>query len=396
MMSVTSIVRYLQGERPGMSAGVLPDPAEQSLADILYPDLLFAPTIAIQTSVRLADVSFWQEEIDFVQMKQAAIAGTIIRAGQRNWVDKRFKENWQKAKTAGVPRGSYWLYDSREDPIKQAELWWAQIQGDPGELVHVADFEESYGGAYGKKEHFKLFLQHFQKISKLPDHRIAVYTGFFWWLKRVGNDLFFRRFALWLAWYAAMGVVKVPLPWTESDLIFWQYTDSGDGSFYGVSSQEIDLNYYCCNLATFNKRFLLGSTEPDEGDPMGKYFRLNTTGANIRTGPGTSYPDKGDLARDDVVEELERVGNWSRFRIAQHPNGTPVTLADGTPLDGTHGDYWSTNAYFVEVTSLPNPPVPDPPPTPQPDTTVTITAIQIVNPERVTITWSDGSQQTYP
>ena len=30
----------------------------------------------------------------------------------------------------------------REDPKKQAALWWSLIQDDPGELVHAADFEE--------------------------------------------------------------------------------------------------------------------------------------------------------------------------------------------------------------------------------------------------------------
>lgn len=285
-------LRYLQGERPGMHAGVLPSALEQGLVELLYPDTLFAPSIAIQTQVRIADVSFWQEDIDFAKMRAAAIAGVIIRAGQRNWVDSRFKENWQKAKTAGLPRGSYFFYDSREDPVKQAELWWTQIQGDIGELVHVADFEESYGGSFGRKEHFKSFLQHFQEISHLPDHRIAVYSGYFWWLQRIGDDPFFRRFSLWLAWYAEMGVVRVPPPWTEADLLFWQYTDSGDGPFYGVSSQEIDLSFYCCDLATFNKRFPLGSSEPPPtGDPMTDYiYSITPTGAlgsKVRPEPDT-------------------------------------------------------------------------------------------------------------
>jgi Lyzozyme M1 (1,4-beta-N-acetylmuramidase) len=285
-MSIRSIVPYLQGQRPGMQAGRSVSRQEEALAAILYPDTLFASTIAIQQQVKLADVSFWQEEIDFAQMKAEAIAGVIIRAGQRTWVDVRFKENWRKAKAAGLPRGSYFFYDSREDPKKQAALWWEQIREDPGELVHVADLEESYGGPFGTKAHFKEFLLEFQRLSQLPDQRIAVYTGFYWWLKRVGDDPFFRQFSLWLAWYAVMSLVRVPPPWTERDLLFWQYTASGDGPLYGASSQEIDLNWYCCDLDSYRKRFLFTT-----GDPMPDYIfsitPLFPEGSSVRPEPDT-------------------------------------------------------------------------------------------------------------
>lgn len=257
MTSLLSALRYLQGERPGLHAGrEHPAPIVGELASLL-------PSIQIQTAVRLADVSYYQEEIAFPIMRAAGIAGTIIRAGQRNWVDIRFKENWRKAKEAGLPRGSYWLFDSREDPRKQAALWASLVRDEPGELVHVADLEENYGGPYGTKAHFKEFLLEFQRLTGLPDDRVAIYTGHFWWMERVGNDPFFARYALWLAWYASMSVVRVPAPWDESDLLFWQYTSSGNGTAYGVSSLEIDLNYYCCDLAAFHKRFPLTF----EGDP---------------------------------------------------------------------------------------------------------------------------------
>ena len=73
------------------------------------------------------DVSFYQDSpttpqgIDFIRMNQAADF-VIIRAGQNLWPDSDFKENWQRAKQAGLPRGSYWFYDSRADPKQQAEL----------------------------------------------------------------------------------------------------------------------------------------------------------------------------------------------------------------------------------------------------------------------------------
>ena len=64
------------------------------------------------------DVSFYQdleetpEKIDFVKMQKTANF-VIIRAGQNLWPDPDFEYNWTEAKKAGLPRGSYWFYDSR-------------------------------------------------------------------------------------------------------------------------------------------------------------------------------------------------------------------------------------------------------------------------------------------
>lgn len=382
-----NLIRYLQGERPGMRAGLPVSRQEEAFAAILYPDTLFAPAIAIQTAVRLADVSFWQEDIDFARMKAAAIAGAIIRAGQRNWVDSRFRENWRKAKLAGLPRGSYFFYDSREDPRKQAALWWEQIKGDPGELVHVADFEESYGGQFGTKAHFKEFLLEFQRLSKLPDYRIAIYTGFYWWLRRVGDDPFFRRFALWLAWYAQQSLVRVPPPWTEADLIFWQYTASGDGPLYGVSSREIDLNWYCCDLITFQKRFLLGSSEPPTGDPMPEYiYSITPTGSlgcKVRPEPDTgntalsiSLPfgkfAYGNRKLTMAEDKFEIIGGVSKQVNQANDIWLEVQEVDGNVL--------SAPAYIAEIhlgqrvaTIRQIGTIPDPPPPPNPSEDIVIT-----------------------
>jgi lysozyme len=308
---------------------LLPEPSELevSLLTVLRPETVFQK-IAIQQDVQLADVSFWQEEIVFEVMRAAGIAGVIIRAGQKSWVDTKFKVNWQRAKEAKLPRGSYFLYDSRETPRKQAELWWSQIKDDPGELVHVADLEEGYGGAYGSRDHIKEFIRHFLAISGLPDSRLAIYTGYFWWLERIGNDIFFRRFNLWIAWYAPMNVVKVPQPWHESELLLWQYTSSGDGTTYGVSSREIDLNWYCCDLAHYRQRFGLGDAPPDEGDSTMAEYNVRSDQYNMTLRPdhntgalGTeSVPAGITMIADEIwtaTQDLYKVINGVNTKVNQ-------------------------------------------------------------------------------
>ena len=365
---------------------VMPDRSGELLAAFS-----FSPSIAIQTSVLIADVSYYQLEIDWQKMA-SQLAGAIIRAGQRTWPDIRFRENWTRAKAAGVPRGSYWFYDSREDPKRQAALWWQQLQGDIGELVHVADFEESYGGPYWQPSHFKEFIQEFQRLSGLPDDRIAIYTGYYWWLSRVGPDLFFKKYKLWLAWYAQMSVVRVPAPWGEADLLFWQWTSSGNGQLYGVGSLEIDLNWYCCDLVDFRTRFNLGGTPPPPGGPM-PIYEATAIGDNTRL-------------RNDHSTNQAYIGNYDRgtrfHGNSVWVNPADIFAADGISLLQSKGDTW---LQVVDVNGVAkpgwvaiihrgfsictiNPPVPpqEPPVSTFPDLPYSVTLGDDITYEKATLT----------
>jgi len=109
--------------------------------------------VGVARSIVGPDVSFYQDdpgtlqEINFERMNNSADF-VIIRVGQNLWVDPDFKNNWRRAKEAGLPRGSYWFYDSRADPRQQAELWINLLSGDLGELPLFLDLEESYRGAF--------------------------------------------------------------------------------------------------------------------------------------------------------------------------------------------------------------------------------------------------------
>jgi len=346
-------IRYLQGERPGMRAGrESPSPARRK-AEIL------APSISIDTQVLVPDVSFYQDRINFNTMLAAGAAGAIIRAGQNTWVDSQFHTNWPAARAAGLPRSTYWFYDSRVSPETQAALWWSLIKDDPGELPHFADFEESYGGPYGSKAHFKTFLLEFQRLSGLPVSMIGIYTGFYWWGDRVGNDPFFAQFPLWLAWYSSMSVVRVPLPWSESDLLFWQFTSHGNGPSYGVSSENIDLSWYCCNYQNFRERFNLDGTNPPPGNGGTMlYKRVNTTALNVRSGPGPGYQGIGYVQQDDHLIVSEISGGWARLVDARRGGwtGPEVTLNNGTTIAAraaSTNDVWCKDSYLVDASAPP-------------------------------------------
>lgn len=198
----------------------------------------------------IPDVSFYQykfrdstlkeitEFIDFHAMREQSKA-VIIRAGQNLWQDIAFNVSWKAAKEAGLQRGSYWFYDSRANPKRQAEKWVDVLGNDAGELELWMDFEDHYGGPFGGMKNWYDFAERVKALR--PDKQLGVYTGYYYWLENLlTSHMYFAQYPLWIAAY---GTDKPRIPHTWLDWLMWQYTDNGNGSLYGVPSGNIDLNY---------------------------------------------------------------------------------------------------------------------------------------------------------
>lgn len=207
----------------------------------------------------LPDVSFWQDNpntpkgIDFNKMKTQT-SSVIIRAGQNLWQDNEFDISWKNAKNAGMYRGSYWFYDSRANPKRQAEKWVEIMGNDLGELPMWCDFEDRYGGDFHGWKHWFNFMERLKQL--IPNKELGVYTGYYYWQEFASGVKYFSQYPLWIAWYNPFEPL-VPSIW--KDWTLWQYTDNGDGNLYGVESKNIDLNYFNGTEAEFMKFFNLDS-----------------------------------------------------------------------------------------------------------------------------------------
>ena len=303
------------------------------------------------------DISFYQDDnntqqgVNFVKMSQSA-GYVIIRAGQNTWIDSDFRTNWNNAKIAGLPRGSYWFYDSRVEPKAQADLWFSAFEGDFGELPLFADFEEAYGGAFTGWRHWKIFLDRIK--SKVGNREVGVYTAYYYWVRNAPNantnpnDLeYFHQFPLWVANYGVTSPL-VPKPWSPTEWTFWQFTDNGNGPQYGVESPGIDLNNFNGDLAAFRQRFGLGTTPPPPPPPPGPvWYKVAASSLNVRSGPGTTFGVVGLLNMNEVVKGLAVSDDGAWAQILRESDG----------LTG-----WSFKQYLM-LTTPPTPPPPPPPPT---------------------------------
>ena len=233
------------------------------------PSRAVLPSALVLQQKKIPDVSFWQGDINFQQMRQKTDA-VIIRAGQRNWVDSEFKDNWQKAKDAGLLRGSYWFYDDRENPGKQAEIWAELLHQDPPEMEIWADWENTYGGSFGGLRNVVAFMQAMERF--LPTLEIGIYTGY-WWFREHSNSVtnaaqyeYLKRKPLFEAWYTSNAAnVLIPPPWTSMHL--WQFGTPAVGHEYGVETAEIDMSFINMSETDFNLKYRSGVVLPPTTPP---------------------------------------------------------------------------------------------------------------------------------
>ena len=228
---------------------------------------------------KLPDISFWQDDpttsagINFSKMAEMT-RGVIIRAGQGSYEDKVFQTSWNNARQAGLIRGSYWFYDSRVSAKRQAEKWVEILGNDTGEMEMWCDFEERYGGQYTGWRHWFDFMERIKAL--LPDKKLGVYTGYYYFQEFAASVNYFSQYPLWIAWYNPTEPL-VPSIW--QDWTYWQFTSNGDGSLFGVESLDIDLSYFNGTEDEFIARYPAPQTQATLiakfGDTLVEYRRVS-------------------------------------------------------------------------------------------------------------------------
>lgn len=293
------------------------------------------------------DVSKWQrfvqhdppivKEINFQKMKESGADFVIMKAGQYDFTDFGWPYNWPAAKEAGLARGSYWFMDYRDTPKVQAQRHWNLIKHDLGEGIHAADFEL---GSDNKIDSVYVFLNELQQLSGLPNDRFAVYSTYYYWIGAQGTTAqrsWFRKFPLWLAWYALNpAIVQVPYPWSEvpEQPILWQDGTPARGLEVGAWSREIDHNRLNGGRDKLLRYF---GAEPNNGEgeePMTNYYEVRSTNSaeyrTIRSGPRVTFPGVTTLPVGNSIA-LARVDDVYNFTQNSY---------DGTILRALVGDQW--------------------------------------------------------
>lgn len=184
------------------------------------------------------DVSKWQGDIDWQKVKESGVEFAIIREGygkeSPTQVDKKFEQNYQGAKSAGIGVGVYhYSYaDSVEDAVKEAEFCLKNIKGKQLEYPVVFDIEDKEQLKLNNRQRTDIVKAFCQTIEN-AGYYVMIYCNLNWWNTYLYKDEL-ARYDLWLAQWG------VDAPSVSCGI--WQYSESGKVN--GISGNvDLDIAY---------------------------------------------------------------------------------------------------------------------------------------------------------
>lgn len=215
-------------------------------ASVLHVSAISADTDEVFSGI---DVSVYQGDIDFEQVKNSGIEVVYIRAGYGFSVtDPKFEENYTNATKAGLKCGAYYFVTARstEQAYLQATRFAELISGKTFAARPAMDFEEF--GSLGKNGINIVGLAFMQKLRELTGIVPILYTDAYnasetW-------DWNFAQFPLWVADYDAEEPYVTSNIWQS--YAGFQYSDRGEiPGIYG----NVDLDRFTSSV------FLNGASE---------------------------------------------------------------------------------------------------------------------------------------
>lgn len=205
--------------------------------------LVFAalvPTRAIPPSggrqYRGIDISEFQGEIDFEEVRRSGIEAVYIRAGAGEYTDEYFAENYERARAAGLKIGFYHYVTARsvDEGRRQARFFASLAAGREPDMRLAMDFE--YFGSLSVSQINAISEAYLDELTALTKREAVIYSD----LSNARN-IFSRtlaeKYPLWAAQYGA-DEPSANGKWRE--WVGFQYTDEGRvGGIYGNVDRNI-------------------------------------------------------------------------------------------------------------------------------------------------------------
>jgi lysozyme len=200
-------------------------------------------TLITSSSLKGVDVSKWQKEVDWDQVRGADVSFAFVKATQDDYrLDPYFARNWEETKRVGIKRGAYHFFIPAAPVQGQIEMFLNTVTLEAGDLPPVLDVEviEKHTSPADMRKNMRIWLE---AVTKHYGVKPIIYT----------NQNFYRR---WLQghfkdyhfWIARYNTIEPDIH-QEDKWLCWQYTDTG--KMPGVNA-AIDLNFFAGDMNTLN------------------------------------------------------------------------------------------------------------------------------------------------
>jgi lysozyme len=193
------------------------------------------------------DISHWQGEIDWTQVRAAGKAFAFMKASEDiDFIDGTYVLNRSRARAAGLVTGAYHFAQpdrSPGDAGAEADHFLATAAIADGDLPPVLDLERANGLTPAELQAWvKAYLE---RIRVRTGVRGVIYTSPNFWSRNMGGTDWFATNGyrvVWVAHWTTAPAPRVPASdWAGFGWTFWQYTSSG--SVAGITGR-VDLDRF--------------------------------------------------------------------------------------------------------------------------------------------------------
>ena len=261
------------------------------------------------------DISEFQGEIDFEEVRRSGIEAVYIRVSAGEYTDEYFAENYERAKAAGLKIGFYHYVTARsvEEGRRQARFFASLAAGREPDMRLAMDFE--YFGSLSVSQINAISEAYLDELTALTRREAVIYSD----LSNARN-IFSRalaeKYPLWAAQYGA-DEPSANGKWRE--WVGFQYTDEGRvGGIYG----NVDRNIFTEGIFLSDSWRIDGekrTTVRAGTRTLTVYVRAGDTLWAIAREYGTTV---GAIARENRIVDPNRIFAGERLRITLPARGS--------------------------------------------------------------------------